>query len=66
MRPKRKRAVPVNNGSDVEEPTVRHAATNVGFYDPNIDSKLYTFWRAQVHRGIQNWNCFDAVEAGTS
>ena len=66
MPPKRKRAVPVHNGSDVEEPTVRQAATNVGFYDPNIDSKLYTFWRAQVHRGIQNWNCFGAGEAGTS
>ena len=48
MPPKRKRAVPVNNGSDVEEATVRQAATKVGFYDPNIDSKLYTFWRAQV------------------
>ena len=48
MPPKRKRAVPVNNGSDVKEPTVRQASTNVSFYDPNIDSKLYTFWRAQV------------------
>ena len=66
MPPKRKRAVPVNNGSDVEEPAVMQAATNVGFYDLNIDSKLYTFWRAQVHRGIQNWNCFGAGEAGTS
>ena len=66
MTPKRKRAVPVNNGSDVEEPTVRQAATNVGFYDPNIDSKIYIFWGAQVHRGIQNWNCFGPGEAGTS
>ena len=66
MPPKRKRAVPVNNVSDVEEPTVRQAATNVGFYDLNIYSKLYTFWRAQVHWGIQNWNCFGAGEAGTS
>ena len=66
MPPKRKRTVPVNNGSDVEEPTVRQAATNVGFYDPNIDSTLYTFRRAQVCRGIQNWNCFGAGEAETS
>ena len=45
---------------------MRQAATNVGFYDPNIDSKLYTFWRAQVHRGNQNWNCFGTEEAKTS
>ena len=43
MPPKRKRAAPANNESDFEEPTVRQAATNVGFYDPNIDPKLYTF-----------------------
>ena len=66
MPPKRKRAVSENHGSDVEEPMVRQAATNVGFYDSNIYSKLYTFWRAQVHRGIQNWNCFSTGEAGTS
>ena len=66
MPPKRKRAVPVNNGSDVEERTGRQVVTKVGFYDLNIDSTLYTFWRAQVHRGIQNWNCFGAGEARTS
>ena len=66
MPPKRKRAVPVNNGSDVEERTVRQVVTKVGFYDLNIDSTLYTFRRAQVCRGIQNWNCFGAGEAETS
>ena len=39
MPTERKRAVQVNNGSDVKEPTVRQAATNVGLYDPKIDSK---------------------------
>ena len=51
MPPKRKiSAGKANAGSDVEdEPTVKQAAAYVGFYDNNIDPKLYLFWR-QKHR----------------
>ena len=53
MPPKRKRPNQANTGSDAEdEPTVKQAATFVGFYDPGIDAKLYQFWRAQVHSVI--------------
>ena len=63
---KRKRPNQANTGSDTEdELTVKQAATFVGFYDPGIDPKLYQFWRAQVHRGIQHWNGFGAGETGS-
>ena len=62
--PKRKRAQVESESED--EPTVRQAAERIGFFDPGIPKRLYTFWRAQVHRGIQNWTCFGAGEAGTT
>jgi len=48
------------------EGMVKEAATKVGFFDDRVLSQLYTLWRGQVHRGIQNWNCFDSAEAGTN
>ena len=55
MPPKRKRPNQANAGSDAEdEPTVKQAATFLGFYDPGMEAKLYLFWRGQVHQGIQN------------
>jgi len=41
-------------------------ATKVGFFDDRVPSRLYTLWQGQVHRGIQNWNCFGSAEAGTN
>jgi len=48
------------------EGTVKEAATKVGFFDDGVPSQLYTLWRGQVHRDIQNWNCFGSAEAGIS
>ena len=42
------------------------AAQRVGFSNDRIPSQLYTVWRAQVHLGVQNWNCFRALESGTN
>ena len=49
-----------------EDLTVKEAAKCVGFQDEDIPGNLYTLWRAQVHMGIHNWNCYGAGEAGTS
>jgi len=46
--------------------TVKEVATKVRFFDNGVPSQLYTLWRGQVHRGIQNWNCFGSAEAGTN
>jgi len=48
------------------EGTVKEAAAEVGFFNDWVPSQLYVLWRGQVHRGIQNWNCFASAEAGTS
>ena len=54
--------VPPETGSG---DTVKGAAEKVGFFDNGIHPQLYSLWRTQVHRGIQNWDCFVAAEAGT-
>jgi hypothetical protein len=46
--------------------TMKKAAEQVGFSDAGTPTKLYTLWRKQVHRGVQNWDCFGPEEAGTS
>jgi len=48
------------------EGMVKEAATKVGFFNDGVPSQLYTLWRGQVYRGIQNWNCFGSAEAGIS
>jgi len=48
------------------ERTVKEAATKVEFFDDGVPSQLYTLWWGQVHRGIQNWNCFGSAEADTN
>jgi len=52
--------------SDNEETTMKGAAERVGFSDTGVPAKLYILWRKQVHRGIQNWDCYGLEEAGTS
>jgi len=47
-----------------DEPTVRNALEIVGFFDAGIPPQLYTLWRSQVQRGIQNWNSYEAGEVG--
>ena len=54
--------VPPQTGSG---DTVKVAAEKVAFFDNGIPPQLYSLWRTQVHRGIQNWDCFGAAEAGT-
>ncbi|RPB22174.1 hypothetical protein L211DRAFT_850931 [Terfezia boudieri ATCC MYA-4762] len=49
-----------------DETTVRKAAERVGFFGEGIPSQLYTQWRKQVHRGIQNFNCYGPEEAGSN
>ena len=56
------RVVPPQTGSG---DTVKGAAEKVGFCDNGIPPQLYSLWRTQVHRGIQNWDCFGAAVAGT-
>ena len=55
--------VPTQTGSG---DTVKAGAVKVGFFDNGIPPQLYSLWRTQVHRGIQNWDCFGAAEAGTN
>ncbi|RPB26622.1 hypothetical protein L211DRAFT_847248 [Terfezia boudieri ATCC MYA-4762] len=52
------------NAQDGDEPTIRNTAENIGFFDDGIPPQLYTLWRSQVHRGVQNWGCYGAGEAG--
>ena len=54
------------DGDDDLEPTVKNAAQRVGFFDPGIPAQWYTLWRGQIHRAIQNWDCYGAGEAGTN
>ena len=54
--------VPPQTGSG---DTVKGAAEKVGFFDNGIPPQLYSLWRTQVHRGIRNWDCVGAAEAGT-
>ncbi|KAF8415751.1 hypothetical protein BGX38DRAFT_1281171 [Terfezia claveryi] len=56
------------DSADVEdpEPTIKQAAERVGFFDPGIPPQLYTLWRGQIHRGVQNWDCFGSGEAGSN
>ncbi|RPB19145.1 hypothetical protein L211DRAFT_853486 [Terfezia boudieri ATCC MYA-4762] len=49
-----------------DETTVRKAAEWVGFFDEGIPSQLYTQWRKQVHREIQNFNYYGPEEAGSN
>ncbi|RPB26621.1 hypothetical protein L211DRAFT_847247 [Terfezia boudieri ATCC MYA-4762] len=49
-----------------DERTVRKAAERVGFFDKGIPGQLYTQWRKQVHRRIQNFNCHGPEEAGSN
>ena len=72
MPPKRKRGDVDGDGDgdgdddDNLEPTVKNAAQRVGFFDPGIPAQLYTLWQGQIHRAIQNWDCYGAGEAGTN
>ena len=45
---------------------MKGAAERVRFSDTGVPAKLYTLWQKQVHRGIQNWDCYGPEEAGTS
>ncbi|RPB22175.1 hypothetical protein L211DRAFT_850932 [Terfezia boudieri ATCC MYA-4762] len=54
----------LGNADNTDEPMVRNAAKSVGFFDDGIPPQLYTLWRKQVHRGVQNWTCYGAREAG--
>ncbi|RPB19146.1 hypothetical protein L211DRAFT_853487 [Terfezia boudieri ATCC MYA-4762] len=51
-----------DNADNTDEPTVRNAVESVGFFDDSIPPQLYTLWREQVHRGVQNWACYGAGE----
>ena len=42
------------DGDDDLEPTVKNAVQRVRFFDPGIPAQLYTLWRGQIHRAIQN------------
>ena len=52
-------------GDDNLEPTVKNATQRVGFFDPGIPEQLYTLWRGQIQRAMQNRDCYGAAEAGT-
>ena len=45
---------------------MKGAAERVGFSDTGVPAKLYTLWRKQVHRSIQNWDWYCLEEARTS
>ena len=70
MPPKRKRGDGNRDGNgdvdDDPEPSMKNAAQRVGFFDAGIPVQLYPLWRGQIHRAIQNWDCYGAGEAGTN
>ena len=67
---KRTRASRASTDSDSDraaaggDPTTRQAAQSVGFFDAGIPARLYTLWRKQVHRAIENFRCFGPKETG--
>jgi len=51
---------------DKEENKVKTAAERLSFHADGVPGQLYTMWQQQIHRSIQNFNCYGAEESGTN
>jgi len=52
--------------ADKEENKVKTAAKGLGFHADGVTGQLYTMWRKQIYRRIQNFNWYRPEESGTN